>query len=46
MLWRWFLNDTERNRMEDGRVVTRKEAMAAFRKAFETLPDNMVGRSA
>ena len=45
MLWCWFLNATERNRMADGRAVTRKEAMAAFRKTFETLPDNMVGRS-
>jgi len=44
--WRWFLNDTERNLLADGRAVTRAEAMAAFRKAFDTVPDNMVGRSA
>jgi hypothetical protein len=44
--WRWFLNDTERNRMADGRTATREEAMTAFRKAFDTVPDDMVGRSA
>jgi len=26
--WRWFLNDTQRNRMADGRAATREEAMA------------------
>ena len=32
--WRWFLNDTQRNRMANGRCATREEAMAAFRRAF------------
>jgi hypothetical protein len=40
--WRWFLNDTHRNRMANGRCATREEAMAAFREAFDRVPDNTV----
>jgi hypothetical protein len=43
--WRWFLNDTQRNRMASGRRATREEAMAAFRNAFDTVPDNTVDKS-
>ena len=43
--WRWFLNE-ERNSLADGRVATRKEAMAAFCEAFDREPDNTVDRSA
>ena len=43
--WRWFLNDTHRNRMANGRCATREEAMAAFRKAFDRVPDNTVDKS-
>ena len=44
--WRWFLNDTHRNRMANGRCATREEAMAAFREAFDTVADNTVDKSA
>ena len=44
--WRWFLNDTHRNRMANGRCATREEAMAAFREAFDRVPDNTVDKSA
>jgi len=46
VLWRWFLNDHERSRMADGRCATRDDAMAAFRKAFDTVPDNTIAKSA
>ena len=45
-LWRWFLNDTDRNRMATECCVSRDEAMTAFRKAFDTVPDNTVAKSA
>jgi len=41
----WFLNDTQRNRMANGRCATREEAMAAFGKAFDRVPDNTVDKS-
>ena len=44
--WRWFLNDTQRNRMANDRCATREEAMAAFREAFDRVPDNTVDKSA
>lgn len=43
--WRWFLNDTQRNRMADGRTATRAEAMAAFRHQFDTLPDDTIAKT-
>ena len=43
--WRWFLKDHERNRMANGRCATREEAMAAFGKAFDRVPDNTVDKS-
>jgi hypothetical protein len=46
MRWRWFLNDTQRNRMANERCATREEAMAAFRKAFDRVADNTVDKSA
>ena len=42
--WRWFLNDTERNRMADG--LCGEEAMIAFPEAFDTAADNTVDKSA
>jgi hypothetical protein len=42
----WFLSDTKRNRMANGRCATREEAMAAFREAFDAVADNTIGRSA
>jgi hypothetical protein len=44
--WRWFLNDTQRNRMVNGRCATREEAMVAFREAFDRVPDNTIDKSA
>src|SRR5262245_12804277 len=44
--WRWFLNDTQRNRMAGGNCASRDEAMAAFRNAFDTVPDNTIAKSA
>ena len=44
--WRWSLNDAHRNRMANGRCATREEAMAAFREAFDRVPDNTVDKSA
>jgi hypothetical protein len=44
--WRWFLNDDGRKRMAYGRAATRADAMAAFRRAFETVPDNTIDKSA
>lgn len=43
---RWFLHDERRNRMASGRTATRDEAMAAFRKAFDMIPDNTIDKSA
>jgi hypothetical protein len=42
--WRWFLNDTQRNRMANGRCATREEAMAAFHSAFDSVLDNSATR--
>ena len=42
--WRWFMNDEERKRMASGRTATREEAMAAFRKAFDTAPDKTIDK--
>jgi len=44
--WRSFLNDTQRNRMANGRCATREEAMAAFWEAFDRVPDNTVDKLA
>jgi hypothetical protein len=40
------LKDTQRNRMANGRCATREEAMAAFRRAFDRVPDKTIDKSA
>jgi hypothetical protein len=40
------LNDHECNRMADGLCASREEAMAAFREAFDRVPDNTIDKSA
>jgi hypothetical protein len=40
--WRWFLDDDSRKRMASGRAATREEAMAAFRAAWERVPDGVI----
>ena len=46
MRWRWFLNDTQRNRKANEGCAAREEAIAAFREAFDRVPDNTIDKSA